>query len=178
MTGAPAAKLVLGVLFGTRTPWERARRFLEERFGPLDPETLTVPFDHTGYYEAEMGPGLTRLFCSFREPLPQDELAAAKKWTVRLEGEQLAGEGRGRTVNLDPGLLCVERLVLASTKDFSHRVYLRDGIFAEVELVCREGAFHPLPWTYPDYRRRETLDFFDALRVHWRRRLRREREGA
>jgi hypothetical protein len=137
---------------------------------------LEFPFDGTGYYDDEMGTGLTRLFCSFRDPVGQDTLADLKLWTEGLEKELAWGEGRGRRrVNLDPGLLCLEKLVLASTKDFSHRICLRDGIFAEVSLLCRAGGFQTLPWTYPDYRRGETLDFFNALRLNWRRRL---REGA
>lgn len=179
MSSPPPAVLVLGALYREPSLWEQARLALEGRFGPLEEEMLKFPFDGTDYYDDEMGPGLTRLFCSFRDPVRQDTLADCKLWTEGLECELALAEGRGRRrrVNLDPGLLCLEKLVLASTKDFSHRICLRDGIFAEVSLLCRDGGFQTLPWTYPDYRRGETLDFFNSLRLHWRRRLRKGAAG-
>lgn len=172
MSAAPSALLVMGVLYRERPLWEKAAAHLEGFFGPLGPADLEFPFDRTDYYTAEMGEGLKRVFVSFRNPVPQDELAEIKERTLRLE-DLLAGTGGGgrhRRVNLDPGLLDLDRLVLATAKNFSHRICLKGGIFAEVELIFRDGRFHPLPWTYPDYRRHDALAFFRALRVHWHRR--------
>ena len=93
-----------------------------------------------------------------------------------LEADLADGEGdnRRRSVNLDPGLLALDKIVLATTKEYSHRIYLGEGIYAELALICRGAGFRPLHWTYPDYRRREALEFFNRLRVHWRHRLRGE----
>jgi hypothetical protein len=180
MRSAPPAKLVMGVLFSDRIVWERAAGKLAGAFGPLEKERLEFLFDRTDYYSPEMGEGLTRIFVPFRDPVRQDDLAEIKMKSLQVEDDFAeTREGlRQRRVNLDPGLLALDKLILATAKNFSHRICLRGGIFAEVELIFRDGAFHPLPWTYPDYRRRETLAFFHALRLHWRRSLRPEGAGA
>jgi hypothetical protein len=67
-------------------------------------------------------------------------------------------------VNLDPGLLTPENFILATGKNFSHRVYLGNGVFADLTLVYRNGGFHPLPWTYPDYASEEVRSLLRDLR--------------
>jgi len=181
MPTAPPAMLVMGGLFRERLSWEAAAVELEVSFGPLEKHELEFPFDRTDYYAREMGEGLRRVFVSFSNPVRQDELAGIKEESLRLEDAlaEISGGERRRRVNLDPGLLDLDRLVLATVKNFSHRICLKGGIFAEVELIYRDGSFHPLPWTYPDYRRRDTLDFLHALRVHWHRRQgSKERDGS
>ena len=73
--------------------------------------------------------------------------------------------GGARRVNLDPGYMDAARVVLASTKDHAHRILLGKGIYGEVTLLYRDGAFRPLPWTYPDYREAATLAFLKGVRV-------------
>lgn len=172
MRSAPPALLVMGVLYRERPFLQQAVERLEGLFGPLAPKDLEFPFDRTDYYAEEMGEGLKRLFVTFMNPFSQDGLAGIKEKTLELEDglADTVGGGRRRRVNLDPGLLDLDRLVLATAKNFSHRICLKGGIFAEVELIFRDGRFHPLPWTYPDYRRDDTLAFFGALRVDWHRR--------
>jgi hypothetical protein len=174
----PVAKLILGALYRERTLWERAVEKLVELYGPLDPKVIIFPFDCTDYYRAEMGSHLVRLFCSFREPVPQEELAGAKTSTNALE-RVLAGRDKGevkRGVNLDPGLLTLSNLVLATTKGYSHRIYLKDGIYAEVTLIFQDDGFRPLEWTYPDYRMEQSLSFFNSVRRDWRTHLRAEKK--
>lgn len=146
-----------------------AAEALRTSYGPLGKDELEFPFDRTDYYTREMGEGLKRIFVSFENPVRQDELAEIKVETLALEERlsEVSGGEKRRRVNLDPGLLDLDRLVLATAKNFSHRICLRGGIFAEVELIFRDGAFHPLPWTYPDYRKEEALAFFSGLRLHW-----------
>lgn len=175
---APAAKLILGALYREHSLWERAVEKLVGLYGPLDPKVLTFPFDCTDYYQAEMGSQLVRLFCSFREPVPQEELASAKISTNALE-KALAGREKGkvrRGVNLDPGLLTLSNLILATTKGYSHRIYLREGIYAEVTLIFQEDGFRPLEWTYPDYRMEQSLSFFNSVRRDWYTHLRVEKK--
>ncbi len=145
------AMLVMGVLSSADEFLGPARHSCEALFGPLHNESRTVTFEFTSYYVAEMGEGVSRRFWSFAEPFPRERLADAKIATNRLE-EELAVNGQ-RTVNLDPGILSLESLVLATTKPYSHRVYLSGGIYAEVTLMydSRRG-FETMPWTYPDYR--------------------------
>jgi len=122
---------------------------LEEKFGPIDLCSFWLPFSHSRYYQAEMGTPLGRFIFFFVRPLPREELVGAKLFCDGLEAE-LAGPG-GRRVNLDPGYLALEHLLLASTKPVPHRPYLGSGIYADLTLVFECGEYIPLRWSYPDY---------------------------
>ena len=135
---------------------------LSERLGPPALRSTPLPFTHTAYYEEEMGQGLFKRLLCFEELRNPGELPSVKRWTNALEAE-LAEAGR-RRVNLDPGYLTGAKVVLASTKDFAHRVYLGSRIYGEVTLLCKAGAYQTLPWTYPDYRQGAVLDFLDECR--------------
>jgi len=157
-----AAALVVGALTSDPEFLERIERELIERFGPVGVASPPWPFRFTDYYRAEMGPNLTRKFLAFERRPDPGELASIKRWTNDLES-RVASPG-SRPVNLDPGYVTLSKLVLASTKNYSHRVYLRDGIYAEITLSWVQGAFVPHPWTYPDYRTPFALDFFTQVR--------------
>ncbi|KUG29241.1 hypothetical protein ASZ90_000863 [hydrocarbon metagenome] len=120
-------------------------------FGPPCRVSRDMPFDFTTYYDAELGTPIVRRLLGFSRLVPQDALPGMKHATNALENAFARADGR-RRVNLDPGLLTQERLVLATGKNFGHRIYLRDGIFADLTLVFRKGSWHILPWTFPDYR--------------------------
>jgi len=140
---------------------------LAEEFGPADLASDELPFDFTDYYAAEMGAGIRRLFCSVLTPVAPDHLAELKVRANALEA-RFAHAGR-RKVNLDPGLLCLSRFVLASTKPGAHRIPLDRGIYAELTLVYERGDFRPLPWTYPDYRSAGYLAVLREIRELYRR---------
>ncbi len=130
---------------------------LEAEFGPVDLTSFWISFAHSRYYEAEMGEGLGRYLFFFAEPLPRQLLVEAKLFCDGLESEYvLAG---GRRVNLDPGYLGLEHLILASTKAVPHRPYLGQGIYADLTLVYECGQYIPLRWSYPDY----SSDYVRAL---------------
>jgi len=158
------ALLVMGVL----TSSEEACREAESRskivFGPLLRKTDPISFENfTCYYEAEMGPGLLKSYWVFAEPIVRGALVEIKLATNRIERE-MSIEKR-RRVNLDPGLLTQESLVLATTKPYSHRVYLSKGIYGELVYMFRkDGGADLLPWTYPDYRGSVATDFFRSVR--------------
>ncbi len=143
-----------------------AESALQGAFGPLDLRSRTFPFDFTDYYMAEMGSDLYRRFVAMQHPISQDTLQDIKHRTNSIERDfSLSGEKfAGRRVNLDPGYLTPAKIVLASTKDYAHRIYLGHGIFADLQLKYEQGAYQPLPWTYPDYRTEEALTFFAELR--------------
>ena len=166
--------LVCSVLAG-REPWlAAAKERLEEAFGPVDVESDVWPFGHTDYYEPEMGPALLRQVVGFRDLVMPDCLREAKRTTNRLErllAEQL-GETPARPVNLDAGYVSMDKLVLATTKDHAHRIYLGDGIYAECTLRWRAGAFVPWEWTYPDYATETLRDFFARVRRLYRENIR------
>jgi hypothetical protein len=137
-------------------------------FGPADLESDPISFDFTEYYRDEMGEDLLRQFVSFADLIDPGRLASTKIRTNALERE-LAAEETGRwkrRVNLDPGYLTAANVVLATTKDFAHRVYLGQGIYAEVTLNFRKDGVTHFEWTYPDYR----SGAYDAFFLNVRRR--------
>jgi len=163
-------KLICSILAGDAELIEEARSALAERWGPLDFASALLPFDHTTYYEAESGPHLLRQLVTFEKLIDPGALPDAKTATNTLE-QRWAVEGR-RQVNLDPGYVSLAKLVLATTKDHGHRLYLRAGIYGEVTLQFHDGHFQPWPWTYPDYASPAYLALFDEIRAHYVRQLR------
>lgn len=142
--------------------WTSLRPRLEDLLGCIDYESEPIPFTQTGYYDSELGTPITRRMLSFGRPLPMDELAGVKLATNRLE-QEWAADGR-RRFNLDPGYITQERLVLATGKNFSHRVYLSQGIWADLTLIYRKGDWYDLPWTFPDYATPEIKRHLTAIR--------------
>ena len=155
-------KLIVSMFTGDRTLLGLARSALDSRFGRIDYESELLPFDHTSYYEPEFGAGLLRQVVAFAELIDPGRLADVKRTTNDMEMAQAVG-GR-RRVNLDPGYVSLSKMVLATTKDYSHRVYIGRGIHAEVTLHYRKGAFCPWPWTYPDYASAPYLAIFAKIR--------------
>jgi hypothetical protein len=118
-----------------------------------------IPFDLTTYYNKEMGAKLFRQWCVFENLVMPDVLAGLKIKTNEIEKDYL-NERKGRRINIDPGLLSLSNIILASTKNYSHRIYLGQGIYAEVTLIFKGREFRALEWTYPDYREQATQGFF------------------
>jgi hypothetical protein len=166
--------LFIAALFSRHLPaldWASDR--LEKIFGPIQFTSLLFDFNQTRYYEAEMGARLIKVFVVFDRLVALESLAALKLVTNELEAE-LAGTGtytEPRPLNLDPGMLTLGKFMLATTKDQSHRIYLRDGIFAEVTLRFQAGEFHPCPWTYADYRQPLVQSFFKEARNIYHQKL-------
>jgi hypothetical protein len=139
-------------------------------WGPIDFTSDRLPFDHTDYYAAEFGPALQRQIVTFDALVPPDLLPAIKVRTNELEAV-LAVDGR-RRVNVDPGYVSLGKLVLASTKNHAHRLYLGQGVYGEVTLTFQRGRFRPWPWTYPDYASESYCALFDAVRRRYKAQLR------
>ena len=167
----PKVKLICGMLSADAGFFDTAQGRLAKNFGPVDVVSEVMPFDFTHYYDEEMGAPLHRKFVAFRDDFPPDRLVDAKLATNELERELAAGAarqqaGRGpRRVNLDPGYVAPSRLVLASMKNFSHRIYLGRGVYAEVTLMYRNRRWEPLPWTFPDYASGRYDAFLSAARA-------------
>ena len=137
---------------------------LVQFLGPLGDRSPVTPFLYSDYYAKEMGKDLRRYFLLFAPLALREQLPQVKLRTNELE-TSYAWQGK-RTVNIDPGYIALEHVVLATTKGYAHRVYLGDGIFGDLTLMFKNGSYHGLPWTYPDYRSEETL----ALCSRWRQR--------
>jgi hypothetical protein len=155
-------KVFVGILLALSSTLPKLRALLAEQFGPVDCESQLLEFAYTDYYEPEMGSGLKRKFLGFGCLASPDALVDLKLFTNRVE-QTLAVNGK-RTVNIDPGYLAAARVVLASTKDFAHRLYLGRGVYGEVTLLYQRKDFQALPWTYPDYRSEAYQQFFRELR--------------
>lgn len=165
------ALAVLSVLSADWGPWwPDIRDELAPVFGECDFVSDPLDFSHTTYYDDEMGSPLTRRILAFRDLAPQERLADLKLETVRLETAHARADGT-RRVNLDPGLLTQERLVLATGKNFPHRVYLGRGIYADLTLVYTRTGWRNQPWTFPDYASPEMHRLFLGLRERYRDRL-------
>lgn len=153
--------------------WGRSK--LMEARGPIALASPAFDFCDTDYYEPTMGAGIKKTFWAFERLADPGDLAALKLATNAWE-QELAGAGRfpePRPLNLDPGYITLSKLVLASTKDYAHRIYLGQGIYAEITLHWRLGAWVGHEWTFPDYRRADYHEFFTRCRRHLHTQLRR-----
>jgi hypothetical protein len=163
-------KLVVGVLISQRELKGELQACLMERFGAVDYESELMEFSYTHYYDEEMGKPILRFFLSFKRLCSPDRLSEVKIQTNSLE-DMYRDRGM-RRINLDPGILSLSRFILATTKDGSHRIPLRSGIYGEVTLVFEHGEFRPLPWTYPDYSSETYRNILKQIRREYRDQLR------
>lgn len=166
---AEPVKLIASLFSGEPGLLQQAKDALSNRFGPIDFESELLPFDHTDYYAPEFGGGLQRCIVAFERLISPEDLPDIKTETNELEGV-LAGDGN-RVVNIDPGYVSLGKLVLATTKDHAHRIYLGRGIYGEVTLTYQRGRFRPWPWTYPDYATDRYCEMFDLLRERYKGQL-------
>ena len=165
----PPGKLIFGLIYRESTSARSCWEELELLGGPWDFISAVTAFHFTGYYEKEMGTSLFRRWGCSRRLVSQDQLAAIKLKTNELE-TRWEVEGR-RRVNVDPGILSAERLVLATGKNYIHRIYLGSGVYGDLTLIYSKGSYRPLPWTYPDYQVPETIAMFNILRKRYRMQL-------
>jgi hypothetical protein len=140
-------------------------------YGPVDMESPIWPWDHTKYYEKEMGEDLKRKFIFFEKLVNPGIIADVKLKTDELEKQHLYEQG-GRQINLDPGYLDEAKLVLASAKNFSHKIYLSHGIFGELTLFYADNNYQALPYTFSDYKSEKYLEVFRKARTLFRQQFR------
>ena len=162
-------KLIVGLIFGRPGAFELAKSILEKKFGKIDRATPLLDFTCTAYYEEEFGKNLKRKFLSFEKLVPPEGSYRIKLYSNKLEKK--ISEDRNRLINIDPGYVSLEKVILFTTKNRSHRVYLEKGIYADLELQFANKTFNPLGWTYPDYRMREYIEFFNEARGEYQNQL-------
>jgi len=179
--GAPTppqpVKLLVALLSAQPTLFATAAVQLQQSYGSVDLESEVFPWNTTDYYREEMGENLRRKFVAFERLIAPDELSHIKLDTNALELalSSASSPTSPRRVNLDPGYLAATKLVLASTKNQAHRLYLSQGIYAEVTLLYHHGAFHPFVYTYADYRWPETHAFLRRVRTRYLEQIRKQR---
>jgi hypothetical protein len=166
-------KLFIGVLVSHTRLLPEVEQRLTAAYGPIDHRSDVIPFDFTDYYEAEMGDIVDRMFFSFERLIEADRLPEIKRQTNHLEEDMtLLLPAAKRPVNLDPGYIELAKVILASTKNFYHRIHLGAGIFGEVTMHFRNNTYQFFPWTYPDYQSKDYQEFFLRVRQIYRMQLR------
>jgi len=194
-----AVKLIIGMLAKSQKLFDKAEEFFIKDFGPIDYKSPVIPFNHTDYYKKEFGPALKRNFISFKKLVSPEKIAKIKLITNSIEQKLAIGFNPSRLrsknivrasplkrtsrelkrqVNIDPGYVSDAKLILATTKDYYHRIYLGHGIYAEVTLMWRKGSFKPFEWTFPDYRSKEYIDILNTIRNNYMNHFRPRRSPA
>ncbi|BDQ35241.1 DUF4416 family protein [Pseudodesulfovibrio portus] len=149
--------------------WPELGSELEQTFGPADEVSRLFDFTETDYYDEELGTPIRRRLVSFETLRPLDELADIKTFTNTLEIRW--GTAGKRLFNLDPGFLTMQSLVLATGKNFSHRIYLKDGIWADLTLMWQKKRWVDFPWTFPDYAGEDMKTRLTKLRQSYKTKL-------
>lgn len=172
-------KLVASIIYKDEEFLKYAEKGLKRLFGPLEDIAKTAPFDYTDYYYPEFGRPLKRKLICFRKPVKKENIKKVKLETNKLEDRTRAVRGVSpstshpsgaslrtgpRKINIDPGYVTEAKLVLLTTKDYTHRVYLGQGIFAESTLFYQDRTFRSWPWTYPDYTSQDLIAYFNEVR--------------
>ncbi len=155
-------KFICGFIYPNEKTYSQTKKILAKKFGKLDLESEKIIFNYTSYYYPEMGKPLFRRFISFQKLKNPAQVVNVKLFCLKTE-KRFAKENR-RTINIDPGYLNESKLVLTTTKDFSHRVYLGRGIFAETTLFYQKGKFRHFPFSFPDYRTQTYKEIFEKIR--------------
>lgn len=171
LTEPEDVKLICSVFSPEEKMIRECIEHLEEIFGPADWVGPPMFFDRTKYYEREMGWPLHRRFVSFTRLISPERIVEAKLAADGLE-QKYSREGK-RRVNIDPGYVSLERLVLATGKNYTHRVYLSKGVYADLTLLFQRGTFRSLEWTFPDYASSEMIGIFNEIRSGYKDQLRR-----
>jgi hypothetical protein len=144
-------KYFIAVLRGT-LPLDVIQPILESHFGPVDFVSKDYPFDQTNYYESEMGQGLVRSLITFTTLRSPEELASLKVLTNQMEQGHFCTPEKQRTANLDVGYLDHNKIVLASVKGLGQKIYLSQGVYADMVARYKNGRYQPFEWSFPDFK--------------------------
>ena len=168
-------KLVTSIIFREETFLRLAEDRLKRLYGPLEGPEKIMPFDYTDYYYEEFGKPLRRKLICFKKLINTEKFYRIKQATNRIE-DRFRERGK-RKVNIDPGYVTEAKLVLWTTKDYTHRIYIGRRIYAESTLFFEDGTFKPWPWTYPDYASPELVSYFNEVRERYVQGLRKHKSG-
>lgn len=157
------ALLFIGILYSDTKIFDRSKEILERNFGDISLVSPSIPWNYSSYYKDELGSPLFRQFIFFKNLFDPGFLADIKLKTNEIE-DALSSEGK-RRINLDPGYLTLSKIVLASTKNYAHRIYIGKGIYAEVTLIYKGGIYKPHLYTYRDYQDKTYIDIFINARA-------------
>lgn len=163
-------KLVSGLLSADSQLLESSKKILQKYYGPIDLESSIVPFDFTNYYDKELGSGILRQFVSFSKLICPESISKIKLNTIHIEKKKFSVDCN-RKVNIDPGFIALDKLVVVTTKDATYRVYLGRKIYAQSMLYFQDKTYNDWPWTYQDYKTEIAIKFFNNVREIYRKQL-------
>ncbi len=166
----PPAYFFASIIYQKEEPLKEAIELLSRNGWKISKKSEEMDFNYTDFYCEEMGKPLKRIFVFFEEFNEREKIIGLKHLSYSIE-RQLS-DNEKRKVNIDPGYLTLENIVLSTFKNYSHRIYLGNGVFAEITLIYRKGSYEPLPWTYPDYRSEKIIKIFNLKREEYKRRIR------
>jgi len=162
----PPVKLFTALTYISSLDLRPVYEELTSHFSLIESKSHIYDFsEFTPYYQKEMGDKLYKIFVVFSELCQPDQLPHIKIKTNQLENNY-AIDGK-RRVNIDPGYITQAKIVLATTKNYSHRIYLNHGIYGDVHLYFHQGSFQKQSWTYPDYQQQEIIRFFNQTRKRY-----------
>lgn len=162
-------KLIIGFIYKDKAVLRKAELLVSKKFGPIDLQSRIIDFTHTDYYNKEFGENLRRKFISLKRLISPENVYLAKLVTNGVE-QKLSRSGK-RTINIDPGYITLGKLVLLTTKDYSHRVYLKRGIYAESTLKFYKGTYLPWQTAYSDYKSDSYIKIFNSIRDLYKKQL-------
>lgn len=169
---AQPVKLIFSILAGEEGLLNETINTLSRYYGPPDYISAKMSFDYTDYYCSEMGGNLFRRFMTMEKLIKAEMLPDIKLATNEVEGK--SAKNKQRQVNIDPGYIAAAHLILATGKGYTHRPYLRDGIYADLTLIFQKGKFTSLPWTYADYAEEKQIAMFGRIRAKYLLQLKQE----
>ncbi len=158
------AVLVIALMYNDESSFNGAFNALSHKFGKIDLMSDEFMFSHSHYYKNEMGDNLIKRFVVFENLIKRDYLPKVKRITDKIEKKYLNNK-KFRTINIDPAILTLENFILATNKNFTHRIYLKNNVFADLTLIYqKKKGFIDLPWTYADYSQETTKKFLENVR--------------
>jgi hypothetical protein len=166
----PPVKLIIGVLRCADQPVEDIHRAIENRWGPIESQTDGFDFSHTSYYEDEMGRGLIKHYLGIGLLVDVDRMTAIKIESNDMEKE-FTKDGR-RRANIDPGYLADAKILMMTTKNLAHRVYVGRNLYVDLQLIYKKDSYYPMPWAFADMREPAVIRFFNAVRKRYQEQLR------
>ncbi len=162
-------KLIFSLLTNSEILITETIKEIEYNFGEVEEVSEKFTFNHTNYYEPEMGKNLFRRFVILKKLFPRENIAKVKIITNNIE-EKFSINGK-RKINIDPGYLTLENFILFTTKNYTHRIYLEKGIYADLTLIYHRKQYNPLEWTYPDYAENSIRNYLKTIREKYKNQL-------
>ena len=169
----PPVRLFTGLIYSSERALGKSMDLLEKEFGSILKTSEEFEFSQTTYYKNEMGDNLKRKFVFFEKLIQREHIGDVKIICITIE-QKLSVDGN-RKVNIDPGFIAPEQIILATGKPYSHRIYLGKGVYSELTLIYENNSFRSLEWTYPDYKFKNIQDMFLGIRKSYLERLKKRK---